>query len=151
MGTYFIAPSTGDYKIVAEIELQGERHAVAGAGVLDFMQELIPGRIGTIIDFADPADLLLKAAGARNAAVLRVESIVTRQEISGIAVESVTNDSSDVSFNDIIVVETTVNLNEGDTVSIKAGLETTIRAWGNVSVVVKFLDSKLRLIRVERQ
>ena len=60
-------------------------------------------------------------------------------------------DESTVNYNKTIQIETQIQLNAGDTISILAGLETSIDAWGNAGANVKPLDSILKKIVIEKK
>ena len=153
LGIDFTAPSTGTYRIRAEIEFNGEGHAKAGAGAVDILEELLPGPLGKAVGLANPARLFPKVVRAQDTVVLRIGPAETRNEAGfiDVAADTVLLDTLDVSFSGTAVVEGTVWLVAGDTIAIKAGLETDIDAWGNASAVVKPLDSKLKQIVVEKE
>jgi len=155
MGTDYVIPSSGLYKITAEIELHGMARTAAGEGLTDFLIELIPGIPGKIFNFANPAKLLPKVVKCENVALLIVESSETRDTLSFDSLTADTlmpgMDESTVNYNKTIQIETQIQLNAGDTISILAGLETSIDAWGNAGANVKPLDSILKKIVIEKK
>lgn len=153
MGTEFTAPSAGNYVIRAEIEMHGNGKAVAGDGALDFALEFIPGGLGKITGLVNPAKLLPKATKATDVVVLKINSMETRNttDFHNLAADTVLLSEFETTFDGIVIAESTVQLNAGETIIITAGLETAIDAWGNAGAVVNTLDSKLVKIVIEKQ
>lgn len=159
MGSDFTVPSTGTYLIRAEIELHGEGHASAGPGATDFLLQFVPGELGKIVDIlgiikvTNPANLFPSAVHGDNALILKVQSAETRNgnDFHDVSADAILLDQFDTTFSGTVVVETTVQLNQGDVVLVKAGLETDIKCWGNAGAVIKPLDSRLARITITKQ
>jgi hypothetical protein len=153
MGSDFTAPADGTYEISADIELHGDAVAQAGAGSLDYVESLLPGKLGIAVGLVNPANLFPRKVQAANSLVLRIDLAETldRGGFKSVAADTVLLDHMAVSYSGVSTIHTMVDLKAGQMILIYAGLQTDIDAWGNASAVVKPWDSKLTEIRIVKK
>jgi len=159
VGNVFTSPVDGTYRITANINLQGSERGEAGSNAYDIAQSFVPGSAGDLLGLlgaqklTNPANILPSVATAQNMLVLKVISTdnVSSPGFPNVVVDTVLHDSQEQTFAGTYTITTTVHLKAGQRVSILSGLSTDIKAWGNASVVVKTLASKVENIVVQQR
>lgn len=157
LGDTFTAARSGRYRISADMELHGNGSATAGAGAVDIAQALIPGKIGkavgiaTIPDLANPANLFPSVASARNTLALRAgpTNRSSQAGFKNLAVDSLLVKEQEEVFTGTQTITMTIDLKADQEAIVLSGLITQLKAWGNATVVVKPLESKLTRISVQ--